>query len=89
MNAIQFCEQKDLVEGEWWSNDYDELAKAMEEYAARKVVEVLTQKVKDYSHSHAFKLIEEHFDIAQGFFETLVEIVGEEKARELTGFNPV
>jgi len=40
MNAAEFCNKKDEDIGEAWSNDYEELPKAMEEYHQMKLQEM-------------------------------------------------
>lgn len=44
MNAKEFCEMKDKDVGEAWSNDYEELPKAMEEYHQMKLQEMITME---------------------------------------------
>ena len=48
MNAAEFCNKKDEDIGEAWSNDYEELPKAMEEYHQMKLLELgITPKPKE------------------------------------------
>jgi len=44
MNAAEFCNKKDEDIGEAWSEDYEELPKAMEEYHQMKLAEELIRE---------------------------------------------
>ena len=49
MNAIEFIKARDQMRGEDWSNDTEEVAKAMEEYATFKIKEFEETLAIDYT----------------------------------------